>query len=84
MMVNSTDVIASARVSWQCNYTIATARWRLTQLHGLYQLLIDRRDDIVELLSKRKVTNLSSITVSDLSRSKRNARSLREGASTRR
>jgi hypothetical protein len=49
-MTTLPDTIAAARLSWQCNYTIGDERWRLKQLHRLYQLLLNNRDELVALV----------------------------------
>jgi len=42
----------TARFAWEANYTIADPRWRLTQLHGLYQLVLSERSAIISALAQ--------------------------------
>ena len=42
------DAIDSARASWRSNVTVADKRWALRQLHGLYNLLLENRDEIIK------------------------------------
>jgi hypothetical protein len=41
-----------ARTSWLCNTTRGDARWKLKELHGLYELLMANRDEIVAAISQ--------------------------------
>ncbi|RYC80440.1 hypothetical protein BFJ63_vAg16676 [Fusarium oxysporum f. sp. narcissi] len=51
MATDLAEALASADLSWQGNYTTGDKRWKLKQLHSLYQLIIDHRDEIIASLS---------------------------------
>ncbi|KAM0216964.1 hypothetical protein ACHAPA_008878 [Fusarium lateritium] len=51
MATDLADALASADLSWRGNYTTGDKRWKLKQLHNLYQLIIDHRDEILASLS---------------------------------
>ncbi|RSL83086.1 hypothetical protein CEP51_004742 [Fusarium floridanum] len=51
MTITITDAVATARLSWQSNYTLGDPRWSLKQLHRLHQLIIDHRDEIIHSIS---------------------------------
>ncbi|WQF90217.1 hypothetical protein CDEST_15231 [Colletotrichum destructivum] len=42
------DAVTEARTLWQCNYMRNDARWSLKQLHGLYHLILDNRDELAK------------------------------------
>ena len=48
-MTTLSDAVASARLSWLCNYTTGDEQWRIKQLHRLYQFLLDARQELVGL-----------------------------------
>ncbi|OBR08118.1 hypothetical protein CH63R_09639 [Colletotrichum higginsianum IMI 349063] len=48
MSMKLRDAVTEARTSWQCNYTRIDARWSLKQLHGLYHLILDNRDELAK------------------------------------
>ncbi|RSL56830.1 hypothetical protein CEP53_006689 [Fusarium sp. AF-6] len=56
MTITITDAVAAARLSWQGHYTLGDPRWSLKQLHGLYQLIIDHRDEIIASVSSPRST----------------------------
>ncbi|RTE81526.1 hypothetical protein BHE90_003937 [Fusarium euwallaceae] len=56
MTITITDAVATARLSWQSNYTLGDPRWSLKQLHGLHQLIIDHRDEIISSVSTPRST----------------------------
>jgi uncharacterized protein YpiB (UPF0302 family) len=45
------EIVGAARTSWLSNYTQGDKQWRLKQLHGLHQLVINNRDVIVSALA---------------------------------
>ncbi|KAM0244307.1 hypothetical protein ACHAP5_006323 [Fusarium lateritium] len=51
MATDLAGALVSANLSWQGNYTTGDKRWKLKQLHNLYQLIIDHRDEIIASLS---------------------------------
>jgi len=46
------QVVEDARKAWLSNYTIADARWRLRQLHGLHQLVLKNRETLINALAE--------------------------------
>jgi hypothetical protein len=54
-MVALADAVAAALVSWQSNYTIGDDRWRVKQLHQLYLLLLDNRDELIASVSRGRL-----------------------------
>jgi len=44
------DAVEEARASWLANETTSDARWPLRQLHALYNLLIEHRDELINAL----------------------------------
>ncbi|KAF5532890.1 proteophosphoglycan ppg4 [Fusarium mexicanum] len=51
MVVKLAEALKLAELSWRSNYTTGDKRWGLKQLHGLHQLLMNNRDDIIATLS---------------------------------
>lgn len=39
--------IKEAQAAWSCNSTVGHKSWALKQLHGLYNLLMDVREELV-------------------------------------
>ncbi|KAI5917503.1 hypothetical protein F4810DRAFT_696179 [Camillea tinctor] len=46
------SVVETCRQGFLTSVTFRTEKWKLSQLHGLYQLLLDLRGDILEALSQ--------------------------------
>jgi len=44
------NAVEEAHASWLANETTADARWPLRQLHALYNLLIEHREELVNAL----------------------------------
>ena len=38
-----------ARAAWDCNATVGHKSWSLKQLHGLYKLVMDVREELMNL-----------------------------------
>jgi hypothetical protein len=53
-MLSFPDVISAARDSWTSNFTAADKKWRLKQLHQLYELVMSNRDTLVATLAAGK------------------------------
>lgn len=53
------DAVEEARASWLANETTADARWPLRQLHALYNLLIEHRDELVSAVATGKEVHAS-------------------------
>ena len=51
MAMSVEQAINLARTSWLLNTTVVDPRWPLRQLHGLYGLLIQNRDELISKLS---------------------------------
>ncbi|CAK7210482.1 hypothetical protein SEUCBS140593_000839 [Sporothrix eucalyptigena] len=46
------SAVATARAAWLSNVTVADSNWATRQLHGLSNLLLEHRDDLVSTLVK--------------------------------
>ena len=60
------SAVERANAAWLANYTVGDTRWRLRQLHGLHQLVIDHRDAIVSALAEVETSLIANFLMEPL------------------
>lgn len=60
------DAVQEARAAWLGNETIADTRWPLRQLHALYNLLVNNRDELINALVTGEQPISTSLTSRNL------------------
>ena len=53
------DAVHAARVAWLSSLTVADKQWPVRQLYGLYHLLLENRDEILDILNQGKQYHLT-------------------------
>lgn len=51
-MSNVNNVLKEAQIASRAHFSTADSAWRLKQLHGLYRLIVDTRDELIASLAE--------------------------------